>query len=110
MTFTIATPILNKFHQDARSCMVFNVVYLPKLYIHHYYHGVIFILKQLKYQSQNSQNRRSGGKSNRIYETYKNTVVPYGSHIYSESYDMTKAKMCAYTQSYHVLPHCKYEL
>ena len=38
-------------------------------------------LKKLKDISQNAQNRRSGEKSNRIYETYKNTVVPHGRHI-----------------------------
>ena len=38
-------------------------------------------LKKLKYQSQNSQIRRSSEKSYRIYETYKNTVMPHGCHI-----------------------------
>ena len=56
---------------------------------------------------QNAQNRRSGGKANRIYETHKNTVMPYGHHIYAKEYDMSKPKMCAYSQSDHALPHCK---
>ena len=43
----------------------------------------------------------------RIYETYKNIVMPHGSHIYAKSYDMEKATMCAYPQSDHALPHWK---
>ena len=42
MTFIIATPI-KKIHQDTRLCVVVNVVYLTKLYIPHYYRGVIGI-------------------------------------------------------------------
>ena len=32
-----------KCRQDTRLCVVVNVAYLPKVYIHHYYHGVIII-------------------------------------------------------------------
>ena len=34
--------------------------------------------------------------------------MPHGRHIYTKSSDMEKAKMCAYQQSYHALPHCKF--
>ena len=64
--------------------------------------------KKIKYHSQNDQNRRSGEKENCIYETYKNTVMPHGRHIYTKAYDMAKAKMCAYPQSDHALPHWKF--
>ena len=30
------------------------------------------------------------GKTNNIYETYKNTVITHGHHIYDKSYDMSK--------------------
>ena len=40
-------------------------------------------LKKLKDQSQNSQSRRSGDRAHQIYTTYKNTVMPHGSHIYA---------------------------
>ena len=33
------------FHQDKNSFVVVSVVYLPKVYIPHYYHGVIVIQK-----------------------------------------------------------------
>ena len=33
--------------------------------------------------------------------------MPHGRHIYAKEYDMEKAKMCAYSQSDHALPHCK---
>ena len=39
-----------------------------------------------------------GKKKIRIYETYKNTVMPHGHHIYSKAYGMGKAAMCAYPQ------------
>ena len=29
------------------------------------------------------------------YETYKNTVIPHGRHIYAKEYYMAKATMCA---------------
>ena len=63
---------------------------------------------KLKDQIQNAQNRRSGKKSNRIYETYKNMVMPHGRHIYTKAYDMMKSTMCAYTQSYYALPNWKF--
>ena len=64
-------------------------------------------LKKLKDKSLNDQNKRTGEKLNRIYETYKNTVVPHGRHIYSKASDMEKAAMCTYTQSDYALPRCK---
>ena len=51
-----------------------------------------------------------GKKKIRIYETYKNKVMPHGSHIYAKLYDMEKAKMCAKSKSYHSLPHWKFVL
>ena len=35
------------------------------------------------------------GKANSIYETYKNTIMPHGHHIYAKAYDVAKATMCA---------------
>ena len=64
-------------------------------------------LKKLKDQSQNAQNRRSGEKKNHIHETYKNTVMPHGHHIYAKAYDMTQATLFTYPQSDHALPHWK---
>ena len=40
--------------------------------------------KKLKDLIQNAQNRRSEGKANCICETYKNTVMPHGRHIYNK--------------------------
>ena len=83
-----------------------NVVYLPKLYIPHYFHGVISIYK-IKYQRQNAQNIRSGEKLNSVYETCKNTAMTHGCHTYAKASYMKKATVCTYTQSDHRLPHCK---
>ena len=49
----------------------------------------------------------SGEKSNRICETYKNTVIPHGHHIYAKAYDIAKATLCAYLKSDHALPRWK---
>ena len=64
-------------------------------------------LKKLKDQSQNAQSRSSGEKAHQIYTTYKNTVMPHGSHIYAIASDMENPTMCAYPQSENSLPHWK---
>ena len=48
-----------------------------------------------------------GKKKIRIYETYKNKVIPHGRHIYAKAYEMVNEKICAYSQSDHTLPHWK---
>ena len=64
-------------------------------------------LKKLKDQIQNSHNRGSVEKLHHIYETYKNTVIPHGLHIYAKASDMAESTMCTYPQSDHALPHWK---
>ena len=64
-------------------------------------------LEKLKYQSQNSQSRRYDEKSHHIYETYRNTAIPHGRHIYAKASDMAQDTMCTYPQSTHALPHWK---
>ena len=44
-------------------------------------------MQKLKHKNQNSQSRSSGEKANHIYETYKNTVIPHGRHIYAKESD-----------------------
>ena len=56
---------------------------------------------------QNSQSRRSGEKAHHTYETYKNTVITHGRHIYAKASDTAKATICTYPQSDHALPHWK---
>ena len=64
-------------------------------------------LKKLKDKIQNAQSRRSGEKSHHIYETYKNTVMPHGSHIYAKASYVANATMCAYLHYDHSLPDWK---
>ena len=40
---SLLPPQLKKCLQDTKLCVVVNVVYLPKVYIRHYLHGVIVI-------------------------------------------------------------------
>ena len=64
-------------------------------------------LEKLKDQSQNSQSRRYDEKSHHIYETYRNTAIPHGRHIYAKASDMAQDTMCTYPQSTHALSHWK---
>ena len=63
--------------------------------------------KKLEGLIQNNQNRRYGERENCIYETYKNTVMPHGRHIYAKAYDTAKEKCCEDSQSDHASPHWK---
>ena len=47
-----------------------------------------FHQKKIKDKSQNAQNRRSGEMANCIFETYKNSVMAHGRHIYHTVYAM----------------------
>ena len=80
---SLLPPQLKKCFQDTRLCVVVNVAYLPKLYINHYYQGMIGI-KKLNNQRQNSQNRRSGEKEIAYKKHIQNTVLPHGRHIYAK--------------------------
>ena len=62
-------------------------------------------LRNLNDLIQNSQNRRSGERANCLFETYNNSVMPHGRHIYATSDDMDMATICAYPPSQHALPH-----
>ena len=64
-------------------------------------------LKKLKDQIQNAQNIRSVEKSNFIYETYKNILIPHGRHIYDKAYGVAKSTVWPYPQYDHALPHWK---
>ena len=39
-------------------------------------------LRNLKDISKNSQNRRSDKMANPLFDTYKNSMMPYGHHMY----------------------------
>ena len=60
--------------------------------------------------SKNTQNRRSGGKSNLIYETFKNIVIPHGLRIYVKANDMAKAIICANSKLDNALSHWTFVL
>ena len=74
-----------------------SVVYLPKLCIHNYYHGVS-IFEKLEDQICNAQNLRYGEMA---------TLVPHGKHMFWTEYDMAMEIMCAYPSPKYALPHWK---
>ena len=44
---------------------------------------------------------------NRLFETYKYTLIPNGIHIYATKFDMDIATMCEYPPYQHGFPHWK---
>ena len=64
---------------------------------------IIFItldlFEKLKYQSCNTQNRRSYELENIIFDTYKNSVMPHGKNIVKTESDTNMATVCAYPSS-----------
>ena len=60
------------------------VAYLPKVYMHNYYHGVIVIKKELSISAKVIKIEDLDQNQTRIYETYKNTVISHGRHIYAK--------------------------
>ena len=65
---------------------------------------------KIKDQIQNEQKRRSVEMASHILETYKNSVMLHGHHIYQIEYEMTVDTMCAYPLLQHALPHRKFVL
>ena len=61
------------------------------------------MFEKLKDKSQNSQSRRSGERAHHINETYENTVMPHGRHIYAKASDM-EILQCAHILSLSM--HC----
>ena len=47
-------------------------------------------------QSCNTQNRRSGEITNRLFETYNNYIMTHGNHMFQTASDMVMANMCTY--------------
>ena len=45
--------------------------------------------------------------ANHIFETYKNSLMPHGHHIYATASDMAMAKVCAYPLYQNTFPHWK---
>ena len=45
--------------------------------------------------------------ANRLFETYKNSIMPHVKHMFQTASDMYMEKMCAYPSSNYVLPHFK---
>ena len=67
-------------------------------------------LNIIKDISQNTQNERSGEIVTCLFETYRNSVIPHGHHIYATTSDIAMAKMCAYPPYLYALPHWKFVL
>ena len=76
---------------DCECCIYTKMIYYSLISLRDCY------LRNINSISQNAQNRRSGKMANRLFETYKNYVVPRGRHIYATAYYMTMDTVCSYT-------------
>ena len=65
------------------------------------------LFEKLQDQICNAQNKKSGEMANRIFETYTNSVIPHGKHMFKTASNMDIATMCAYPSSKYTLPNCK---
>ena len=82
------------------------------LHIFQNYAVIITIVARLLFKKTQGSHPKctkqsSGEKQIHIFETYKNTVIPYGRQIYAKLYDMTKETMCPYSHSDNALTHRK---
>ena len=57
-----------------------------------------FHLKNSRISAKMLKIEGPGKKKISIYETYKNTVMPHGRHIYAKAYDTAKESICVYSQ------------
>ena len=59
--------------------------------------------EKLRDQSKNAQNIRSGKIASSIYETYKNSVMQHGHHIYKTAAYIAISEMCDFPYNQHAL-------
>ena len=45
--------------------------------------------------------------ANRLFDTHNNSIMPHENHMFNTAYNITVAKMCAYTSSNYTLKHWK---
>ena len=62
---------------------------------------------KLKNKSCNAQNRRYGEMYNCLFETYTNTVMTHGKHMFQTASGMEMEIMCAYPLSKYALSYWK---
>ena len=48
--------------------------------------------------------------SKHLFETYKNSAMPHGNHMFQTESDMAISTICEYLPSKYALPHWKYVL
>ena len=65
---------------------------------------MLSLSEKIKDKSHNTRNRRSGEMVSIIFETYKNSVIPHGFHVYKIASNMTMDTMRDYTYTNINLP------
>ena len=56
-------------------------------------------LEKLKDKRCSAQDRRSGEMANHLFETYKNTFMPHGNHMFQTAYDTIMENLFTYPSS-----------
>ena len=67
-------------------------------------------LNKMKYQGQNPNIRISSELASHIYDSYKNSVISHGCHIYIPSEEMAIAILCCLPSDKHGMSKSKYLL
>ena len=95
---SLLSPQFKKIRQDKRSCVVVNVAYMPKVYIHNYYHGIIFIKKNSRISSKILKTEGLGKKK----ITYMKIIEIQSCHmgiIFTPKHTTWKSQQCVHTHS-----------
>ena len=90
---SLLPPQLKKCHQYTRSCVVANVAYLPKVYIHNYCHVEIVILKKSRISAKILKIEGLGGNKNAYMKHIKIQSCHMGL-IFTPEYLIWKSKKC----------------
>ena len=67
----------------------------------------MIIIRKIKHQIQNAQNRRSCEIASRIFEIYDDAMRPHCCNIHNTASDMAMVKMFHFTYEHNALPHWK---
>ena len=95
---SLLSPQLIKCHQDTRSCKVVSVVYLPKVCIPNYYHGLI-IIKKIQGSQPKFSKQKVWGKIKFAYMKYIKIQSCHMGVIFMPNHMIWKRQQCVHIHS-----------
>ena len=91
-------PNFKRCHQDTRLCVVVNVLYLPKLYIPQYYHGMMGILKNLGIKAKMLKTKGLG-KKKIVYMKHIKIMSCHMGIIFTPKHLIWQRQQCVHIHS-----------